>query len=72
MTTAFSDTAKPKIIAGSQDRLSKQAARAVMFVLLLAVLMALSAMFLILNYESSETAVAQRGYAAEGAEPSCA
>ena len=42
------------------DSLSKQGARAVMFVLLLAVLMALSAIFLILGSEGRTTAAAER------------
>jgi uncharacterized membrane protein len=42
------------------DSLSKHGARAVMFVLLLAVLMALSAIFLILGSEGRTTAAAER------------
>jgi uncharacterized membrane protein len=63
MTISIADQAEAK--ADSHDTLSKQGARAVMFVLLLAVLMALSAIFLILSYKGSQTAVAHRSYAAE-------
>jgi hypothetical protein len=55
--TPTSDTDQSGATADSHDSLSKQGARAVMFVLLLAVLMALSAIFLIMSSERSGPAV---------------
>ena len=60
MTTTIGDMDKAAATVGSHDSLSKQGARAVMFVLLLAILMALSAIFLILGSEHYGTAAAQR------------
>ena len=60
MTTMIGDMDKAGVTVGSHDSLSKQGARAVMFVLLLAILMALSAIFLILGSERYGTAAAQR------------
>jgi hypothetical protein len=57
MTTMIGDTG---VTESSHDTLSKQGARIVMFVLLLAILMALSAIFLILGSERYGTAAAQR------------
>jgi hypothetical protein len=57
MTTTISN--KARVILGSHDSLSKQGARAVLFVLLLAFLMALSAIFLILSNDGSGAAAAQ-------------
>jgi hypothetical protein len=60
MTTTINDTDKRRLTMGSHDSLSKQGARAVLFVLLLAFLMALSAIFLILGNNGSGTAAAVR------------
>jgi hypothetical protein len=60
MTMTTSDMDKAGDAVGHHDSLSKQGARAVMFVLLLAVLMALSAIFLILGSEPYATAAAER------------
>ena len=60
MTTLINASEKVRIALGSHDCLSKQGARAVMFVLLLAFLMALSAIFLILSSDGSGTASAQQ------------
>jgi hypothetical protein len=51
---------KAEVTVGAHDSLSKQGARAVMFVLVFAVLMALSAIFLIMSSERSGPAAAQR------------
>jgi len=60
MTPTISETDQAGATADPYDSLSKQRARAVMFVLLLAVLMALSAIFLIMSSERSGPAAAQR------------
>ena len=60
MTTTTSDMDEAGGAVDHHDTLSKQGARAVMFVLLLAVLMALSAIFLILGSEGRTTAAAER------------
>jgi hypothetical protein len=60
MMTTIGDIDKARVAMGLNDSLSKQGARAVMFVLLLAVLMALSAIFLILGSEGRTTAAAER------------
>jgi hypothetical protein len=59
MTGMTDDGKKAGSNVGAQDSLSKKAARAVMFVLVFAVLMALSAIFLILGSEKSANAAAQ-------------
>jgi hypothetical protein len=60
MTTTINDTDKTRLPMGSHDNLSKQGAQAVLFVLLIAFLMALSAIFLILGNNGFGTAAAQR------------
>ncbi len=60
MMTTIRDMDKARLAMGSTDTLSKQGARAVMFVFLLAVLMALSAIFLILSGERYRTAASER------------
>ena len=60
MTPTISETDQAGATADPHDSLSKQGAPAVMFVLLLAVLMALSAIFLIMSSERSGPAAAQR------------
>ena len=60
MTTTTSDMDEARGAAGQPDSLSKQGARAVMCVLLLAVLMAVAAIFLILGSEGRGTAAAGR------------
>jgi hypothetical protein len=60
MTATIGETDQAGAATDSHDSLSKQGARAVMFVLLLAVLMALSAIFLIIGSERSGPAAAQR------------
>jgi hypothetical protein len=60
MMTTIGDIDKARVAMGSKDRLSQQGARAVMFVFLLAVLMALSAIFMILSSERYGTEAAGR------------
>jgi hypothetical protein len=60
MTPTISETDQAGATTDSHDILSKQGARAVMFVLLLAVFMALMAIFLIISSERSGPAAAQR------------
>jgi hypothetical protein len=60
MMTTIRDIDQARLAMGSNDSLSKQGARAVMFVFLLAVLMALSAIFLILSSERYGTAASER------------
>ncbi len=60
MTMTTGDMDEVQVAVGHHDSLSKQGARAVMFVLLVAVLMALSAIFLILGSEGRGTAAAER------------
>jgi hypothetical protein len=60
MMTTIRDMDKARLTMGANDSLSKQGARAVMFVFLLAVLMALSAIFLILSSERYRTAASER------------
>jgi hypothetical protein len=60
MMTTIGDMDKARVTMGSNDSLSKQGARAVMFVFLLAVIMALSAIFVILSSEPYGTAAAER------------
>jgi hypothetical protein len=60
MMTTIGDIDKARVAMGLNDSLSKQGARAVMFVFLLAVFMALSAIFLILSSERYRTAASER------------
>ena len=60
MMRMIGDMDEAGVTMGSHDTLSKQGARAVMFVLLLAVLMALSAIFLLLSSERDGTLAAER------------
>jgi hypothetical protein len=59
MTPTISETDQAGATADPYDSLSKQRARAVMFVLLLAVLMALSAIFLIMSSEVRTSSLTQ-------------
>jgi hypothetical protein len=59
MRTMNDTLEEAKIAVSSPDGLSKQGARAVMFVLLLSVLMALSAILLIMSSERPGPAAAQ-------------
>jgi hypothetical protein len=60
MMPKISETDQAGVTVNSHDSLSKQGARAVMFVLFLAVLMALSAIFVIMTNERLGPEAAQR------------
>jgi hypothetical protein len=60
MTTINNTLEKAKVAEGPHDCLSKQGARAVLFVLLLACLMAFSAILLILSNGGDGTAAARK------------